>query len=111
MLEKHVEMQFAGEAQDGLEAVQKATELRPDLILLDVGLPHLNGIEAAEQIHQALPETTILFVAQNNDAELARAALSEGAKGYVLKADAGKELWRAIEAVLQGKRFVSSGLS
>jgi DNA-binding NarL/FixJ family response regulator len=96
---------------DGLEAVQKAKELRPDLILLDIGLPHLNGFEVSEQIHQALPETVILFVTQNKDAELARAALSDGAKGYVLKADVGKELCRAIEAVLQGKQYVSSGLS
>jgi len=102
---------LAGEAADGLEAVQKASELKPDLILLDIGLPGLNGIEAAKQIRQAVPGAKILFLTLNSDPDVARVALDTNAKGYVLKADAGSELWPAIEAVLHGKQYFSSGLS
>ncbi|HYA96142.1 MAG TPA: response regulator transcription factor [Terriglobales bacterium] len=111
MLQGHLELELVGEVADGLEAVQKAEELHPDLILLDIGLPHLNGIEAARQIRQSAPDTAILFLTMNSDADLVRAALDTSAKGYVLKADAGSELWPAIEAVLQGKHYVSMGLN
>jgi len=80
------------------------------LILLDIGLPHLNGIEAAKQIRQVLPGAKILFLTLNRDPDVVQGALDTGAKGYVLKADAGSELYPAIEAVLQGKRYVSGGL-
>jgi len=111
MLQGHLELELVGEVADGLEAVQKAEELHPDLILLDIGLPQLNGIEAARQIRQSAPDTAILFLTMNSDADLVRAALDTSAKGYVLKADAGSELWPAIEAVLQGKHYVSMGLN
>jgi len=110
MLKRRGELQLVGEATDGLEAVQKAEELQPDLILLDIGLPHLNGIEAAKQIHRASPGTRIIFLTLNSDADVVRAALDTGAKGYLLKADAGSELWPAIEAALRSDQFVSSGL-
>jgi len=103
-------LQLVGEATDGLEAVQKAEELQPDLILLDIGLAHLNGIEAAKQIHRASPGTRIIFLTLNSDADVVRAALDTGAKGCLLKADAGSELWPAIEAALRSDQFVSSGL-
>ena len=80
------------------------------MILLDIGLPNLNGIEAARRIRQVAPGTKILFLTVDSDADMVQAALSSGAQGYVLKADAGSELWPAIEAVLQGKQYVSSGL-
>jgi DNA-binding NarL/FixJ family response regulator len=95
---------------DGLEAIQEARELKPDLILLDISLPKLNGIEAAKRIHQVAPQSTILFLTLNNSEDVIQAAFSNGAKGYVLKSDAGRELYRAIEAVVQGRRFVSSGI-
>jgi len=75
LLKSHVELQFVGEVADGLEAVQKAEELHPDLVLLDIGLPGLNGIEAAKRIHQLVPNTTILFLTLCNDADLLRTAL------------------------------------
>jgi len=111
MLNRHAELQVVGEVADGLEAFQKAKELRPHLILLDIGLPYLNGIEAAKQICQVVPDTKIIFLTLNRDPDVVRAALDNGAKGYVLKEDAGSELWPAIETVLQGKQYVSSGVA
>jgi len=110
LLKIHAELRVVGEVADGLEAVQKTSELKPDLILLDIGLPSLNGIEAAKQIRRAVPGTKILFLTLNSDADMVRAALNTGARGYVLKKDAGSELWPAIEAALRSDQFVSSGL-
>ena len=111
LLEQKQDFQLVGEAPGGPEAVQKAKELQPDLILLDIGLPQLNGIEAAKQIRQIAPGTKTLFLTLNNDADVIGAALDTGAKGYVLKSDAGTELWPAIEAVLENKQYVSRGLA
>jgi DNA-binding NarL/FixJ family response regulator len=104
-------LQVIGIASDGLEAVLRAEELQPDLVLLDIGLPKLDGIGAARRIVKAVPECKILFVSQEIDPFVARAALSAGGHGYVVKLDAYGELLAAIEAVLLGKRFVSSGLA
>jgi DNA-binding NarL/FixJ family response regulator len=102
--------QIIAEASDGSEAVQKAEGLKPDLILLDIGLPKLNGIGAAKRIRQCSPSSKIIFLSQNSDLDVVRAALGTGGLGYVLKTDAGRELLPAVDAVLQGKQFVSSGL-
>jgi DNA-binding NarL/FixJ family response regulator len=96
-------MQIICEASDGLEAVLKAEELQPDLILLDVGLPGLNGIEVAKRVRKLSPGSTILFVSQESSADLVREALAVGARGYVVKTDAGSELLPAVDAVLQGR--------
>jgi DNA-binding NarL/FixJ family response regulator len=93
-----------------LEAVQKAAELKPDLIVLDIGIPKLNGIEAARQIRKLSPESRILFLSENPSPAVAKAALDTGASGYVVKSDAGRELLAAVEALIQGKRFVSARL-
>lgn len=99
------------EVSDGHEAVQTAKELKPDLILLDIGLPTLNGIEAAKRISTLVPHAKIIFVTQQNDADVVAAALSNGGKAYVLKGDANRELLPAVEAVLQGKNFISSSVT
>jgi DNA-binding NarL/FixJ family response regulator len=104
------EWQVIAEASDGPEAIQKAKELKPDLIVLDIGLPKLNGIEAARKIRQLSPSSKIVFLSLNKDLEVVRAALGTGALGYVLKTDARSELLLAVDAVLQGKQFVSSNL-
>ena len=104
------ELQVMGEAADGWEAVQKAQTLKPDLIVLDLGLPKLNGLEAANRIRQVAHGAKIIFLTQNSDNDVVRAALSAGAQGYVLKVDAGRELLPAIEVILRGGRFISSGV-
>jgi DNA-binding NarL/FixJ family response regulator len=107
----HKELQIIGECSDGDEAIQKADELKPDLILLDVSLPSLNGIEAARRIRQVSPNSKILFVTENRSPDIAEVALSTGAGGYVVKSDGASELLPAIKAVLEGKRFISASLA
>src|SRR5258708_10957471 len=102
--------QILAEVSDGSEAVQKAADLKPDLIVLDISLPTLNGIEAARQIRQFSPNSRIVFLNQNNDLDIVRAGLTTGALGYICKADSQNDLLPAIEAVLQGRQFVSSGI-
>lgn len=108
--EKYPELQIIGEASDGLEAVQKAQDLLPDLILLDIGLPRLGGIEAAARIHQLVPSAKILFISQYSDLDVVEMALGNGASGYVLKIKAGHELLVAIETVIRGETFISERL-
>ena len=107
-LEKRQHLQVVGKALDGLEAIQKAVELKPDLILLDIGLPTLNGLEAARQIRKLVPESKVIFLSQESSADVLQEALRIGACGYVVKVGAETELLTAVEAVLSGKRFVSS---
>lgn len=104
-------LRVIGSVSDGREAVQKAEELRPDLILLDIGLPTIDGIEVARQARKLTPESKIIFLTQESSCELVEAALGLGAWGYVVKAKAGSDLLAAVEAGLRGKRFVSGGLS
>jgi DNA-binding NarL/FixJ family response regulator len=110
LLQARPEWQVIAEASEGFEAIRKAEDLKPDLILLDFGLPKLNGLEASRRIRQLSPSSKIVFLSQNNDPDLVLTALSAGAKGYVHKADAQSELLPALDAVLRGKRFVSSSL-
>jgi DNA-binding NarL/FixJ family response regulator len=105
------EIQIVGRVSDGLEAVQQAQQLQPDLILMDIGLPTLNGIEAARQIRDISPNSKILFVSENRSRDIAEEALSTGAGGYVVKSDAQSELLPAVKAVLEGKRFISASLT
>jgi DNA-binding NarL/FixJ family response regulator len=110
-LQKQPTLQVIGEAVDGLEAVQKAQQLQPDLILLDIGLPTLNGIEAARRIRELSPKSKILFVSENRSWDIVEEALRTGAGGYVVKSDATRELLPAVKAVLGGRRFVSASLA
>jgi len=107
----HPELQVIRELADGLEAVAAAAELQPDLILLDIGLPSLNGIAAARRIREHSPQSKILFVSGDLCSDVVEEALSIGVAGYLVKADAGRQLLVAIGAVLQGKNFLSSSLS
>ena len=109
-LGKNSEWQVICEVSDGFEAVQKADELQPDLILLDIGLPTLDGMEAARRISATSPKSKILFLTLESSPEVVQASLNLGALGYVLKKDAGRDLLAAVEAVCQGRRFVSRSL-
>lgn len=101
-------LQVVAEASDGLEAVQKAVELKPDLILMDIGLPSLSGIEAARQILKLIPNSKIIFLSQESSAEIVQEAMNVGASGYLVKTKAGSELIVAVETVISGKKFVST---
>ena len=100
-----------GTASGSIEAVLKATELQPDLILLDIGLPTINGIVAARQIRAVAPQAKILFVSQALDIDVVRIALFEGGDGYVVKSDADRDLFIAVEAVMRGKKFLSRSVT
>jgi CheY-like chemotaxis protein len=110
-LRENSALEIVGLASDGPEAVLKAAALRPDLILMDINLPELSGIQAAAEIRGFSPESKILFVSQNLDFDVALAALNAGGFGYVVKSDAERELLTAIETVMSGERFVSALLA
>jgi DNA-binding NarL/FixJ family response regulator len=110
-LRKRPGLQIVGEISDGLEAVHKAEELQPDLIVLDIGLPSLNGVDAARRIRKLSPESRILFMSQESSADVVQETLSLGAMGYVVKAYAGSELLAAVGEVLENRQFIGSGLS
>jgi DNA-binding NarL/FixJ family response regulator len=101
-------LEVIAEASDGLEAVLVAGQLQPDLILLDIGLPKLNGIEAARRIRKLCPETKIVFLSQESSADVIEEALNSGGTGYVAKTNAGSELLDAIDAIRTGGQFVGT---
>jgi DNA-binding NarL/FixJ family response regulator len=109
LLQQKPEYQIT-QASDGLEAVQKAKELQPDLIVLDIGLPGLNGLEAARRVRKFASGARVLFISQESSPEVVQEALILGARGYVHKSRAASDLIRAVEAVFRGEQFVSGGL-
>jgi CheY-like chemotaxis protein len=111
MLRIQEDLQVIGEVSDGLEAVQTAEELQPDLILLDISLPKLNGIEAARRMRECCPHSRILFVTGDSSRDIAEEALSAGGDGYIVKSDAATELLPAITALLHGMVYVSSRIA
>jgi DNA-binding NarL/FixJ family response regulator len=110
MLESRKDLNIIAEAVDGLEAVQKAQQLQPDLIVLDISLPTLNGIEAARRIRELSPNSRILFVSNETSSEVVEEAIRLGARGYLWKLDAASELSLAVDAILRGEWFVGSRL-
>jgi DNA-binding NarL/FixJ family response regulator len=99
------------EAADGLDAVRKAEERQPDVILLDISLPKMNGFEAAKRIRRLVPQVRLLFMSQESSSDVVREALRLGAHGYIHKISAGSDLQPAIDAALAGQRFVSRSLA
>lgn len=105
------DMQIVGEANDGLEAFVKAQELKPDLILMDVQMPGMGGIEAVQQIKQVLPETIIVMLTVRSDDELLFEALKNGAQGYLLKEIRSQELLEMLRGALRGEAAISPTLA
>lgn len=110
LLELHPGLRVVCEVADGVAAVQKSEELQPDLVLLDLGLPELNGIEAARQMRELARGSRILVLSQESDSSVVREALNSGALGYIHKSRMQTELFPAIDSVLAGRQFVGSSL-
>jgi DNA-binding NarL/FixJ family response regulator len=110
LLQKKLEWQVICEVSDGMQVVQRVRELRPDLVLLDISLPTLNGIEAARLIRASAPDSKVLFVSVYDTLDIAEAALRAGGQGYVIKSRSAGDLLIAVEAILEGRQFVSSTL-
>jgi len=109
-LRENADLEIVGKAENGSDAVESAAHFQPDLIFLDIGLPGLNGIEAARRIRSLAPAAKIIFLTQESAPEIVHEALDLGALGYVLKSRSHNDLESAIETVLLGNRFVSEGL-
>jgi DNA-binding NarL/FixJ family response regulator len=107
LLEAHPGWEVIGEAADGLEAVDKAERLHPDVMVLDVTMPRMNGLEACRQIRKNPPGPEILFVTQHDSPQMMREALQAGARGYVVKSNAARDLLEAVEAVSQHRVFTA----
>src|SRR5579864_1631471 len=108
LLESHPGWEVCAEAKDGREAVEYANRLKPDLILLDIGMPNLNGLDAARQILAVAPETNILIVTMHDTEQVVREVLSAGARGFLLKSDAGRDLIAAVEALQHHRTFFTT---
>jgi two-component system, NarL family, response regulator NreC len=111
LLERDKDIKVIGEASNGQEAIDLTSELQPDVLVLDIMMPRLNGIQAAEQIRTLKLPVKILFVSMYSDTGLVRQALQTGAKGYVLKTSAGEELLQAIRAVAKGETYLGEEIS
>jgi two-component system response regulator NreC len=111
IVDQHPEFIVVGEADDGREAVSLVETLRPDVVVMDIGMPRLNGIEAAGQIKEAHPEIAIVMLSMHSDEGYVLRALKAGARGYLLKDSAEADLSRAITAVMEGKSFFSPAVS
>lgn len=108
LLKSRAGWDVCGEAKDGRDAVDKAKELKPDVVILDIGMPNLNGLEAARQMLHHNPQTKILILTITDADELVRAVLDAGARGFVLKSDATRDLIAAVEALQSNKTFFTS---
>lgn len=111
VLEEYPEFRVVGEAADGLAGVQLVEKERPNVAILDIGMPNLNGIEAARQIHDSFPEVSIIMLSVHSDESYILRSLKAGARAYLLKQSAEADLIAAVKAVIQGKSFFSPAVS
>jgi DNA-binding NarL/FixJ family response regulator len=111
LLESHVDIKVVATADDGVEAVTKTEAFSPDVVVMDVSLPKLNGIDATRSIVQRFPATGVVMLSMHSSSEIVRQALLAGARGYLLKESAGEEVVRAVRAVAEGQRFLGEGIA
>jgi DNA-binding NarL/FixJ family response regulator len=111
ILESHLGWEVCGEVKDGREAVESASTLKPDVLLLDIGMPNLNGLDAARQILAISPDARILILTVHDSEQMVREVLAAGARGFLLKSDAGRDLLAAVEALQHGRTFFTSRVS
>ncbi len=111
VLESHPGWEVCGEAKDGRETVELASSLRPDLILLDIGMPNLNGLEATRQILATSPDAVILILTMHDTDHVVREVLRAGARGFLLKSDAGRDLVAAVDALQRQRTFFTTRVS
>jgi len=110
LLERHEDFEVVGEASDGRQAVDIATELKPAVVVMDIAMPQLNGVEAARQILNRDPETAIVMLSMHSDESYVLRSLKAGARAYLLKDSAEADLVSAIQAIIEGKSFFSPGV-
>jgi len=111
LLEAHTDLNVVGAVADGREAVKEARRLRPDVVVMDISMPELNGIDAAHAICEALPETRVLMLSMQTGSEHVHRALQAGARGYLLKQAAGTELVAAVRALHAGRRYLTEKIN
>jgi len=111
LLESHAGWEVCGEARDGREAVECACKLKPDVLLLDIGMPNLNGLDATRQILTMIPEARILILTVHDSEQVVREVLAAGARGFLLKSDAGRDLVAAVEALQHRRTFFTSSVA
>src|SRR6202023_2444582 len=108
LLESHSGWEVCAEARDGREAVEVACKFKPDVLLLDIGMPNLNGLDAARQILAMMPDARILILTVHDSEQVVREVLAVGARGFLLKSDAGRDLIAAVEALQHRRTFFTS---
>jgi len=108
ILEAHPGWEASGESADGRDAVEKAAALKPDVVIIDIGMPQLNGLEATRQILKNRPNTKVLVLTMHESEQVVQQVLEAGARGYLLKSDASRDLVRAVEELLRNKTFFTS---
>lgn len=111
LLEQQPDIRVVGEAGDGRAAVRLAKELSPDLVIMDIGMSGLNGVEATRQIREALPQTRVLALSMHSDRRYVRSMLTAGATGYLLKDSAAEELVQALRSLILGRAYLSPGIT
>ncbi|HUO14701.1 MAG TPA: response regulator transcription factor [Verrucomicrobiae bacterium] len=107
VLQRRPGWQVVGEASNGIEALEKAEDLRPDVVVLDITMPKMNGLEVCRLVKQRMPQVEVLMVTQHDSPQMMREALSAGAKGYVVKSNAARDLVEAIEVVSRHEVFTA----
>ena len=107
LLGGHPEWEVVDEAADGLEAIDKADRLKPDVVVLDITMPNMSGLEACRRIRKSVPASEILVVTQHDSPHMMREALEAGARGYVVKSNAARDLLAAVEAVSEHRPFTA----